>query len=45
VLILMFALVMSGQIPTRKIDGAADMSDDVELVPDHAEQVSLPTAA
>lgn len=45
VLILMYALVMSGQIPTRKIDGAADMLIDVEHVADHAEQTVLPAAA
>jgi len=45
VLILMYALVMSGQIPTRKIDGAADMPADVSRVPDHAEQAALPAAA
>jgi transposase-like protein len=45
VLILMYALVMSGQIPTRKIDGAADMPADVSRVPDHADQAALPAAA
>jgi len=45
VLILMYALVMSGQIPTRKIDGAADMPIDVEHVAVHAEQTVLPAAA
>lgn len=45
VLILMYALVMTGQIPTRKIDGAADMPADVGRVPDQAEQAALPAAA
>lgn len=45
VLILMYALVMTGQIPMRKIDGAGDMPVSVEHVQDYAEQAALPAAA
>lgn len=45
VLMLMYALVMSGQIKMNKIDGAADMPVDVQHVTDHAEQPALQAAA
>lgn len=45
VLLLMYAMVMSGQIKMNKINGAADMPVDVDLVADHNEQVALSAAA
>lgn len=45
VLLMMYGLVLCGQIKMRKIDGAVDMPMDVHDVNDHAAQPALQAAA